>query len=81
MVCSLPYDRRLEISLSYIFLIFMSNVIKRRIQSGQEEAYLEIYFNYASKNATFPILVPTALNVMCHALSVKQYYKYFNNTS
>lgn len=66
MVCSLPYDRRLKISISYIFLISMSNVIKKRIQSGQEEAYLEIYFNYASKNATFP---------------VKQYYKYFNNTS
>lgn len=51
----------------------MSNVIKSRIQSGQEEAYLEIYFNYASKNATFPILESTALNVMCHSLSVKQY--------
>lgn len=51
----------------------MSNVIKSRIQSGQEEAYLEIYFNYASKNATFPILEPTALNVMCHTLSVQQY--------
>lgn len=73
MVCSLPYDRRLKISLGYIFLIFMSNVIKSRIQSGQEEAYLEIYFNYASKKANFPILEPTALNVMCHTLSVQQY--------